>query len=58
MCAGHHSELMHKDVGRTHGVVTEPIPRAKLLEFVRKAKRDDERNFGAEVGAEIEKQGR
>ena len=43
---------MRKDAARTHGLVTEPIPRLKLLEFLKHARRLEERSFGAAVDAE------
>ena len=57
LCAQHHAELSSKSVGRTRGLVTGEIPRAKLLEFVRHASRREEKEFAVAVDAERTKQG-
>lgn len=56
LCAQHHAELSSKSVGRTRGLVTDEIPRAKLLEFVRHASRREEKEFAVAVDAERAKQ--
>ena len=56
LCANHAREA-ERVVGLAHGLVTGEIPRAKLLEFVRRSARREERELKVAAGEEVARRG-
>ena len=56
LCANHSREA-GRVVGLAHGYVTGEIPRAKLLEFVRRAARREEKELKVAAGEEVARRG-